>query len=77
MRTSALLGAKTFKFFEIYSVSARIRERGVEPVRTFFGKRGGNDFSKKERDDFSRFCANVFYGRPLTLMFYTFVLLMN
>jgi len=28
MRTSALFGAKTFEFFEIYGVSARIRGRG-------------------------------------------------
>jgi len=42
MRTSSLFGAKNFRFFEIYCVSARTRGRGVEPVRTFFeqGERG-------------------------------------
>jgi len=35
---SGLFGAKNFGFFEIYSVSARIR--GVEPVRTFSRQRG-------------------------------------
>jgi len=38
MWTSALLGAKNFKFLEIYGVSARIR--GVELVETFFGQMG-------------------------------------
>jgi len=38
MRTSVLFGTKTFGFFEIYVVSARTRWKGVEPVRTFFGK---------------------------------------
>jgi len=37
MRTSALFGAKTFKFFEIYGVTARTRREGVCPVRTFCG----------------------------------------
>jgi len=46
MRTSALFGAKNFGFFEIYGVSTRTREEGV---------------------NFSRFCADVFYGRPLKL----------
>jgi len=49
MRTSALFGAKNFGFLEIYDVSARTR--GVEPVRT--------------RVNFSRFCADVLYGRSL------------
>jgi len=35
MRTSAIFDSKTSKFFEIYSVSARTRGRGVKPVRTF------------------------------------------
>jgi len=43
MRTSALLDAKNFGFFEFYGVS--VRTRGVEPVRTFFGQGGGGQFS--------------------------------
>jgi len=54
MRKSVLFGAKNSGFFEIYGVPARTR--GVEPVRTFFGQ-GGEGFN------FSRFCADVFYGR--------------
>jgi len=62
MRTFAFFGAKYYGFFEIYNVSARTRGGGrVEPVRTFFGQRGGINFS--------RFCANVFYGRPLMNFF--------
>jgi len=38
MRTSALFGARNFGLFEIYGMSARTR--GVEPVKTFFGKGG-------------------------------------
>jgi len=38
MRT-ALFGANTFGFFEIYGVPARTRGEGVEPVRTFCGQR--------------------------------------
>jgi len=37
MRTSELLGAKNFGFFEIYGVSARM---GVEAVQKFSGERG-------------------------------------
>jgi len=48
---SALFGAKTIGFFEIYVVSARTG--GVEPVRTTEGVH------------FSRFCADVLYGQPL------------
>jgi len=48
---------KNFGFFEIYGVFARTR--GVEPVQTFCGQGGGVDFS--------RFCADVFYGQPLTI----------
>jgi len=51
MRTCALIGAKNFGIFEIYGVSARTREEGVEAVRTR-GVGGVN---------FSRFCADVFY----------------
>jgi len=39
MRTSVLF-AKHFVFFEIYGVSARTREEGFEPVRTFCQQRG-------------------------------------
>jgi len=60
MRTFALFGAKNIKFFEIYSVSARQRGEGVEPVRTFYGQ-GGSGVN------FSRFFADVLYGRPRTL----------
>jgi len=42
MLTSALFGAKYFGFFEIYGES--VRTRGVEPVRTLFG-RGGQFFA--------------------------------
>jgi len=41
------------RFFEICGVSARTRR--VEPVWTFCGQGG----------QFSRFCADVLYGRPL------------
>jgi len=43
MRTSVLFGVKNFGFFEIYDVSVRTRGggRGGEPVRTFYGQRGG------------------------------------
>jgi len=47
--------AKNFGFFEIYGVSTR--KGRVEPVRTFCGHR--------KRVSFLRFCADVFYGRPL------------
>jgi len=45
-----LHGARTvsarskFRFFEIYSVSARTKREGFEPVRTFFGQEGGVNF---------------------------------
>jgi len=35
---------------------------GVKPVRTFFGQEGGGV-------KFSRFCADVLYGRPKTSAF--------
>jgi len=47
---------KNFRFFEIYDVSARISGSGVELVRTVYG----------QMVNFSRFCADVLYGRPLT-----------
>jgi len=40
----------------MYGVFAQTR--GVEPVRTFCGQR-------ESGVNFSRFCADVFYGRPL------------
>jgi len=57
MRTSAHFGAKNLEFFEMYGVSALTRGWRVKPVQIFFGQGGVN---------FSRFCADVFYGRPLT-----------
>jgi len=61
MRTFAFFGAKKFGFLEILGVSARTRGEEVEPVRTFCeqGRRGV---------DFSRFCADVFYGQPLIIV---------
>jgi len=59
MRTSALFGAKNFGFFEIHGLSERTRRREVEPVRTFCRQGWG------WRVNFLRFCADVFYGRPL------------
>jgi len=56
---SALFGEKNFGFFEIYSVSARTRE--VELVRIFCRQ-------KEEGVTFSRFCADVCYGRHLTIL---------
>jgi len=48
---------KNFGFFEIHGVSARTRRGGgVKPVRTFFGQEG-------REINFSRFGADVFYGR--------------
>jgi len=55
MRTSAFFGTKNFGIYEIFGVSARTRGRAVKPVRT-----------KGEGFNFSRFCANVIYGRPHT-----------
>jgi len=57
---SALFRAKTFGFFEIFDVSVRTRGKGVEPVRTFCQQGGGVNFS--------RFCADDFYGRSLLLL---------
>jgi len=50
---------KNIGFFEIYSVSA-VTDKGedIEPVRT----RGGG------RVNFSRFCSDVLYGRPLAFL---------
>jgi len=45
------------RFFEVNGVSARTRRLGVEPVQTYCGQGGGVSFS--------RFCADVLYGRHL------------
>jgi len=60
MRTSALFDAKNFGFFEIYGVSVR-----TKGVRTYC--RQCRHFADKgEREvNFSRVCADVFYGQPL------------
>jgi len=58
MQTYALCGANNSGFFEIYVMCTHGKAgRGFKAVRTFF-RRGFN---------FSRFCADVFYGRPLFL----------
>jgi len=56
MRTSALVDAKHFEFFEIYGVTARTR--GVEAVQTLCGQGEVN---------LSRFCADVLHGWPLSV----------
>jgi len=62
--SSALFSAKNFGFFEIYGVSARTRGEGGWASANILLTRGVN---------FSRFCADVFYGRPLreNLSFFT------
>jgi len=55
MWTSALFGAKSIRFFRI--LWCVCTDKGVEPVRTVCGQGGGVIFL--------RFCADVFYGRPL------------
>jgi len=60
MRTSALYGAKNFGFFENYDTSARTKERRGCASADIFRTRG-------EGVNFSRFCADVFNGRPVTL----------
>jgi len=54
MRTSALFSAKYFGFLKIYDMSTRT---------------GGRAIADKEGVNFSRFCADVFYGRPLMVNF--------
>jgi len=54
MWMSALFCTKNSRFFEIYGMPARTR--GVDPMWT-----------RREGVNFSRFCADVFYGRPLTV----------
>jgi len=53
VRTSALFSTKNVGCFEIYGVSARIREGkgGIEPVRAFCGK-GGSIFRDFVRTSF-------------------------
>jgi len=57
MRMSALFGVKNFGFFKNFGVFARTRgERKLSQCGHFVDKEGVN---------FSRFCADVFYGRPV------------
>jgi len=57
MRTFALFGAKNFEFFKIYDVSARTKgKRGLASAEILRTREGGQ---------FSRFCADVFYGRSI------------
>jgi len=57
IRTSALFDAKNFRFFEFMVCPHRQGRKGVEPVRTFC--------EQGRRVNFSRFCADVLYGRSL------------
>jgi len=52
---------KNFGFFEFMVCPHGQGRRGVEPVRTFFGQGG------RKGVVFSRFCADVVYGRPQTI----------
>jgi len=63
MQKSAVFEANTFNFFEIYVVSSRTR--GSLSIANILRTRG-------EGVNFSRFCADVFYGRPLTLLEYQY-----
>jgi len=56
MQTSALFGVKNSGFFKIYGVSARTRGEGGLSQCVQFANKGVN---------FSRYCDDVFYGRPL------------
>jgi len=56
MRKSALLDAKNLEFFEIYGMSAKLSQCG------HFADKG-------EEVNFSRFCADVFYGSPKLMIF--------
>jgi len=53
------LAKKNFGFFEIYGVSVRTRGEGGLSQCGHFSNKGGGEVN------FSRFCADVFYGRPL------------
>jgi len=57
MRPYALFGAKKFGFFEIYCMSTRTKGEG--------GLGQCEHVSDKEGVNFSQFCADVLYGRPL------------
>jgi len=58
MRASAFFVQKTW-FFEIYGVSAWTRQEGLSQCGHFSDKKWGRI------QIFLRFCADVFYGRPL------------
>jgi len=58
MQMSALFGAKTYDLSKFMVCPHEPGGEEVEPVRIFFGKGG-------EGVNFSRFCADVFHGRPL------------
>jgi len=49
---------KTWDIFEIYGVSARTREEGVEPVRIFCGQGGRGQF-------FAIFCGRLLWMTPI------------
>jgi len=55
MRKSAIFGAKTSRFFEIYGVSAWTK--GVEPVRTFCGQEERGQF-------FTILCGRLLWTAP-------------
>jgi len=63
MRTTALFGAKTSDFSKLtvcpYGIGEEGGEEEDEPLKTICGKGGGVNFS--------RFYADVLYGRPLSL----------
>jgi len=54
---------QNLRFFKIYGVLARTREREGSATTD---KRGGEV-------NFSRFCADVLYGRPLRITIYLFL----
>jgi len=61
MRTSALFGAKYYGFIEVYGVFAQTRGVGGWTSADILRTRGGINIS--------RFCADIFYGRPLRKTF--------
>jgi len=63
MRTSTLSSVKNFELLEIYGVSGG---EGIKPVRIFFGQ-------GRKGVNFSRFCADVLYGRPLVILQFTYL----
>jgi len=62
MWTVALFGAIHRVFRNLWCVHTDKGEEGVKPMRIFFGQEGGGSI-------FSRFCADVFYGRSLSIAF--------